>query len=392
MKKIILILSTLLCCCTFMISNEVVKDTGKKDFSNTNAIELVKQMKTGWNLGNTFDATASKTIASEMSWGQPKTTKAMIDGLAKSGIKTLRIPVSWKNHIIDEKYTVDPKWMARVKEVVDWAMQADMYVILNSHHDDHFSPDEMKAIGGYYPNKANFDESKRFLEKLWGQICVAFNNGYDEHLVFESMNEPRLKGTQYEWWFDANSQECREAADCLNKLNQAVLDTIRKSGGNNKKRFVTFPGLHASPSTVLNDYFVLPKDDEKGKLIVTVHMYSPYIFAMQSPGATKYTPIMRNEIATTFKQLNQKFVVNGIPVLIDEYGATNKNNLSERVAWFGDFIKYSRQYGMTACVWDNGIHEVVNNDYSEHYGYYNRRTQQWYFPEILQAILDNVGK
>ena len=348
-------------------------------------------MKTGWNLGNTLEATASRSLDSETSWAQPKTRKVMFDKLAEAGFKTVRIPVSWTNHIIDDNYTIDPAWMSRVKEVVDWAIEDGLYVILNIHHDDWKDSSQMPRGKGFYPNKVNFEESSRFLVNVWSQICLAFNNGYDEHLIFEVMNEPRLKGTKYEWWFDGNSSECVESAVVLNDLNQIALDTIRNSGGNNKKRFVSIPGLRADPGCAMNSTFKMPKDYEPGRLILSVHMYTPYNFAGESPGVKEFTKKMGSELALTFKNLNEKFIKQGYPVIIGEYGATNKDNLNDRVEWFKFFIKYSRKYGMTSCLWDNGQWDVSNTtNYAEHFGYYNRRNQTWFFPEILEAIMSEA--
>ena len=370
---------------------KAIKDSGSKEFKSNSAIDTVKDMKTGWNLGNTLEATGSRSLESETSWAQPKTRKVMFDKLAEAGFKTVRIPVSWSNHIIDNNYTIDPAWMSRVKEVVDWAIEDGLYVILNIHHDDWKDSSQMPRGKGFYPNKVNFEESSRFLVNVWSQICLAFNNGYDEHLIFEVMNEPRLKGTKYEWWFDGSSPECVESAVVLNDLNQIALDTIRNSGGNNKKRFVSIPGLRADPGCAMNSTFKMPKDYEPGRLILSVHMYTPYNFAGESPGVKEFTKKMGSELALTFKNLNEKFIKQGYPVIIGEYGATNKNNLNDRVEWFKFFIKYSRKYGMTSCLWDNGQWDVSNTtNYAEHFGYYNRRNQTWFFPEILEAIMSEA--
>ena len=366
--------------------SRALKDTGKKDFTCTSATEVVKNMTIGWNLGNTLDAIGSATIMSETSWGQPKTTKEMIDGLAKSGIKTIRIPVSWSKHMDKHTYTVYEDWMARVKTIVDWAIEADMYVIINSHHDNFDNPRKMPACSGYYPNSTNKIESERYLLNLWTQIALAFNDGYDEHLIFETMNEPRPCGTNHEWWFDANAADCKDSAACLNEYNQLVVDTVRASGGNNKKRFIACPALAASPDSALAAAFKMPEDDEPDKLIVSIHMYTPYSFAMQSPGETKFTVSHQANLKQYFTRLNTRFISKGYPVYIGEFGATNKNNLEDRVAWFSFFVSESRQYGMTCMLWDNGVWEVKNNDYNEHYGFYNRREQTWYFPEILAAM------
>ena len=204
--------------------------------------------------------------------------------------------------------------------------------------------------------------------------------------IFETMNEPRLCGTNHEWWFDANAADCKDAAACLNEYNQLVVDTIRASGGNNAKRMIACPALAASPDSAFAAAFKMPTDDAPDKLIVSVHMYTPYSFAMQSPGERTFTSSHKANLVQYFGKLNTRFISKGYPVYIGEFGATNKDNLEDRVAWFDYFIRESRKYGMTSMLWDNGVWEVKNNDYNEHYGFYNRREQTWYFPEILAAM------
>lgn len=381
------------CSKTQFSSKKAVKDSGKVAFNDVNGFDLVLDMQNGWNLGNTMDAIGSGGLNSETSWSQPKTTKAMIEGLAASGIKTIRIPTSWAKHIVDKNYTIDPEWMARVKEIVDWAIGADMYVILNTHHDNWDSPEAMNGIKGYYPNTENLEESKRFIENVWAQISLAFNNGYDEKLIFETMNEPRLRGTANEWWNDKNSSEYYDASDCLNELNQLALNTIRKSGGNNKKRFVMIPALCASVDSALTDEFKMPDDlaefGEDPHLILSVHMYSPYDFAMGTPGGKAFTNRHKIELASTFNKLEDKMVRYGYPVVIGEYGATNKGNLEDRIAWFEYFNTTARSHGYTAVLWDNGQYDPNENE-GERFGFYNRNNQSWYFPEILEAIVEST--
>jgi len=375
---------------TLFDASKAVKDNGNKNFSDVTAIDLVRNMKTGWNLGNTLDATGSKGLNSETCWGQPKTTKEMIDTLAASGIKTIRIPTSWSNHIIDGNYTIDPNWTARVKEIVDWAIEDDMYVILNSHHDNWINESQMVPGKGYYPNNVNLELSKEYLKNVWAQICLAFNDGYDEHLVFETMNEPRQRGTEHEWWTDPNCPKCLEAGLCLNELNQTALDTIRASGGNNAKRFVMVPGLRAGPDSVLKDPFKLPEDSSEGRLIISVHMYSPNKFAMEAPGDIHLTNNHKYSVKSTFDGLKAKYIYNGIPVVIGEYGATNKDNLEDRVEWFNFFLRYSRKFGMTSVLWDNGSAKPSRTE-SERFGYFNRKELCWYFPEITAKINEVIS-
>lgn len=369
--------------------SKAVKDRGRATFHEMDVFDLVNDMRNGWNLGNTMDATGGKGLGSETSWSQPHTTKEMIDNLAKSGIKTLRIPTSWSNHIIDKDYSIDPAWMARVKEIVDWAIADDMYVILNIHHDNYTGPQHMPYGKGFYPNYENQEESLKFITNTWAQISLAFNKGYGEKLVFELLNEPRLRGTNLEWYNDKNDNMYYDAADVLQSFNQAALDTIRASGGNNAKRYVMVSGLCASPESALADEFSMPKDKVEGHLILSVHMYSPYSFAMQTPGEVHFTNVHKSQLTNTFNQLEAKFVYAGYPVVIGEYGATNKNNLEDRVEWFKYFNTTAREYGFVAVLWDNGDRRADPNN-GEKFGYYNRNKGTWYFPEILDAIVEST--
>ena len=376
----------------FNRENAVV-DNGKKSFKEITAMELVRDMKTGWNLGNTLDATGGgKGLASEISWGQPYTTKEMIDGLAASGIKTIRIPVSWSHHIIDNNYTISPAWMSRVKEIVDWAIEDGMYVVLNIHHDNYGKNEKMPRGAGFYPTDENYEESANFVCNTWAQIALAFNDGYDEHLVFEVLNEPRLVGTREEWYYNPTSMKSIVAMNNLNKLTQNILDVIRASGGNNKKRMVAIPSLQASPDSALESSFKMPKDFDgsKDRLIVSVHMYTPYNFAMESPGIKEFSAKVESDFTSMFKKLHNHFIEDGYAVYIGEYGATNKNNLDDRVAWFRAFVKNAKACEMPCFVWDNAVWEVEGHEYGEHYGYYNRYNQTWYFPEIIDAINDGL--
>lgn len=375
--------------------NIAVVDNGNKNFNEVKAIDLVKDMKAGWNLGNTFDATGGEnTLQSEISWGQPYTTKAMIDGLAASGIKTLRIPVSWSHHIIDTNYTIDPQWMKRVKEVVDWAIDDGFYVIINIHHDNYARDEKMPPCSGFYPTEENYENSANFVCNIWAQIALAFNQGYDERLIFEVLNEPRLCGTAEEWYYNPGSKQSYNAMKILNKLNQGILDTIRASGGNNKNRLVAFPSLQASPDSAFSSAFKMPQDFDARthRLILSVHMYTPYSFAMESPGIRDYSDSVKREFTSIFRRLDEQYISKGYAVYIGEYGATNKNNLKDRVNWFHDFITESGKYGMSCILWDNGVWKVEGEAYDEHYGFYNRTEQTWYFPEILDAIIGGINE
>lgn len=367
----------------------------------TAAAKLVQKMKCGWNLGNTLDANpladnpfgdrAGCTVETETSWGMPVTTEEMIKTIADSGIKTIRIPVSWTDHIIapEKDYTVDPAWMARVKQITDWALKYDMYVIINIHHDTFPNASGLKAGYGYYPSYSYETVSLDYVGNIWKQIAETFKD-YDEHLVFETLNEPRLRGHEHEWNYSDECTSCRSAMKEINKLNQKAVDTIRASGGNNITRLIMVPSYGASPYAALTSRFVMP-DDKSCMLALSVHMYTPFVFAMQDDakgGTPVFTDAHKKELDSIFSQLESKFSDNGYPVIIGEYGATNKNNLKDRTAWFTYFVHESTSGGMIPILWDNNA--PVNSNPQEAFGFFDRKNLSWYFPEILDAIVSAV--
>ena len=147
----------------------------------------------------------------------------------------------------------------------------------------------------------------------------------------------------------------------LNEFNQNALDTIRASGGNNSTRLVMIPSIAASPDNAFNGDFKMPIDSAKNALALSVHMYTPYNFAMGTPnGGEIFTSGDKGTLDSYFNKLNNMYVSKGIPVIIGEMGATNKDNLQEREKWFEYFNNGARKYGITACVWDNGSWDTSN--------------------------------
>ncbi len=269
---------------TFDKSN-ALKDEKQIPFDDSiTSKKVADEMGFGWNLGNTLDAwrgyKQDQGLKSETFWGIAYTTEEVIKGLADKGIKTVRIPVTWHNHIIDDNYTIDPEWMARVKEIVDWSLKYGLYVILNTHHDNR----ESKGLiygDGYYPLRQDMVESEKFLYNTYRQIALAFNNGYDHHLIFEALNEPRLTATDFEWNFKKGEPICEEASSVLNEYLKLAVRAIRTSGGNNEKRFIMVTPLAAAYSSAVNQDFIFPGDSKYNptnpKILLSVHMYLPYI-------------------------------------------------------------------------------------------------------------------
>lgn len=384
---------------------------GTKSKPLSKAQEFVLDMGFGWNLGNTLDAgaTLKSGVDSEIGWNQPRTTKEMIDGLVAAGIKTLRIPISYTHHFVEnEEYVIDPAWLNRIQQIVDWGINDGLYVIINTHHDNatysrSVSKKSIKYDSGYYPLEKDKDESLKFLTSVWRQVAERFKD-YDEKLIFETMNEPRLHAGSlwpcasgnHEWTYHADCPTCQEAAKMIVLYNQEVLNTIRATGGNNKsKRYVMIPCLCASPDSAFvyleedKTPFYMVKDSAKDHLILSVHMYTPYNFAMNVwGGSTKYfTDAERTALDENFEMLESLYLKNGIPVIIGEMGATNKDNLKDRAEWFAYFAGNAKCYGITCCLWDNGNAKAGE----EGFGYYNRSLQEWFFPILHQVAVDNVN-
>ena len=369
---------------------EIPKFSVKKfDYKKNTALKFVEKMKVGWNLGNTMDAYAEINLANDLAcesyWCGAVTTKEMITKVKEAGFRTIRIPVSWHNHVSGKNYKINAKWLNRVQEIVDYAMEEDMYIILNIHHDI--------DMDFYYPDKTHYDNSAHYVKCIWKQVAARFKD-YDEHLIFETINEPRLKDTAYEWGLDLKNEQCKEAVDCVNKLNQLSLDTIRAAGGKNKKRYIMVPGYCASPDYEITDLFKLPKDIKgtKNRLIVSTHAYTPYNFALkplEESGSTKEFSIKQrkgtNDIDYFMDRLYQKYIKNGIPVIIGEFGARDKEgNLQQRTEYTAYYIKSARARGITCVWWDN--HSFSGN--GENFGIFDRKQLDWPYPEIVKALMD----
>ena len=370
---------------------------------NADTEAILEDMGLGWNLGNSLDATRGSGLGTETSWSNPKTTQALIDKVKSLGFNTVRVPVSWGKHVSGSNYTIDSAWLARVKEVVDYCYKNDMYVILNIHHDTKSS--ESASGAGYYPRSSAYSSSEKFVTSVWSQVSEYFKD-YDYHLIFETLNEPRLIGTGYEWWFNKWSipSEVKDAIDCINKLNQKAVDTIRNTGSNNKGRLIMCPGYDASIDGATVSGFKLPTDisGNKNRIAVSVHAYSPYNFAMNidtSNGATStYSSSIKEELQNLFSTLKSNFRDKGIPVVIGEFGSTDKNNTAERVKWATDYTALAKKNNIPCVLWDNNAFAVYNGSSivlnSEYHGYINRKNNTVTSPakDVIEALMKPYGK
>ena len=337
--------------------------------------ELVKEMKVGWNLGNTLDSTITNPKGTELpsdwetAWGQPVTTKAMIDSVAAQGFNVLRVPVTWEGKFGEgPDYTIDPDWLERVNEIVDYGIDNDMFVIINVHHEEWHMPT--------YENEAAAQE---ILTALWSQIADHFKN-YNEKLIFEGLNEPRLKGTPMEW--NGGNDEAR---DVINHWNAAFVETVRNSGGNNKLRhLMVTPYAASSLDRFLND-FAVPDDD---KVIVSIHAYLPYTFALADTAQATVewsadNAADTNDIDLLMANLKDRYLDKGRAVIIGEMGSRNRMNTEARARCAGYYSEAAHNAGIPICWWDNNA--FVGS--GENFGLFDRKNFEWRYPDIISALM-----
>lgn len=364
----------------------IMVDVTKRELPESEALDFVKELGAGWNLGNTFDANDNEKNSTdthhETLWQGNKTDAQMFKDLKEAGFDTVRIPVSWHNHV-DDNFKIQEVWLNRVQEVVDWALEADLYVIINIHHDN--EKDYM------YPDYEHLDNSIKYVSSIWSQVATAFGD-YDNRLIFETLNEPRLKDTSDEWWIDYKSEKGKETIDCVNKLNQAAVDAIRSvEGTGNKNRYILVPGYCASPDFETIDTFVLPDDSKAEKenlILVSTHAYRPYDFALNqnaSEATDKFNHIIKDnttDIDSFVTAMYINFVKKGVGVVVTEFGAVNRNdNLRARCDFSAYFTAAVRANGMSCVWWDNSSFSS-----GERFGIYNRNLHMFSYPDIAENL------
>ena len=358
------------------VTEQVVDARPLGEMRGLSAKELISEMSSGWNLGNTMDA-----IGGETAWGNPVTTKEMIDEVKKAGFDTIRIPTTWhKNMGEAPDYTVSEEWMNRVEEIVGYALENDMYVILNTHHEGSWIKPQYEGL----------DDVKAQLKALWNQIALRFID-YGDHLIFEGLNEPRIEGGKNEW--NGGTKEGRE---CLNQLNSLFIETVRATGGNNEKRTLLITSFAASATETAIKDVEIPEDKYVG---VSIHAYTPYRFTYDSKGeswnATVFDESCENEIASLFALLNEYFISKDVPVIITEYGSVWKYqgavdltmNTAEVEKWAEFYVSEADKYGIPCVWWDNGYYYSGN----ELFGIFNRRELNWYVPDLVKIITKQNG-
>lgn len=373
----------------------------KKDttsFEDLNQSQIVEAMGPGWNLGNQLES-VTDNVPEETNWGNPVITEKLIQSVKAAGFKSIRIPVSYFAKIDDDKdYTIDSKWLDRVQEVVNYCIKNDLYAVINIHGDGYNTID-----GGWLLcNGKNQTEIKKKYKKVWKQIAERFKN-YDEHLLFESMNEE----------FDGSySEPNKEYYQNINDYNQIFVDTVRKTGDNNTKRWLIIPGWNTNIDYTAGDYgFKLPTDQyrdkpidkEEQRIMISVHYYSPWDFCggengvitqwgneADDPSKTSTTcdeTYMKNQL----NLMKTTFADKGYPVFIGEYGSIDKTSYDSENEYYRAYFarklcQLSRKNGCIPMYWDNGYNGVHG------FGLFDRTTCEVTQPVIIDAIMEGFGQ
>lgn len=340
------------------------------------AKDAVRNMGLGFNLGNTMDACGigpGHTMREyETQWGQPVTTQAMMAFLKKGGINAVRIPVTWYEHM-DQSGQVDTAWMNRVQQIVDYVINSGLYCVVNVHHDT------AAGSGAWVKaDAANHTANSARFKGLWTQIATRFKD-YDHHLLFESYNE--MLDAANTW----NAPKSADSYEALNAYAQDFVDAVRNTGGNNTNRNLivnTYAGAHGQE--VLNS-FAVPTDRVAGHLAVEVHSYDPYNWVKTYRA---WTSACSNEVKNMFGLLNTRFVSQGIPVILGEYGThgdgisvngASPDDLKQAAADQAyDIVKQAKALGIATFYWMN-IFDA--ND---------RTALRWTLPTTVSAMLKAI--
>ena len=378
------------------MGKRALADSGFQDLDQS---QITEAMGAGWNLGNQLEASNGGT-PSETAYGNPVISEDLIKAVKKAGFRSIRIPVSYLSKIGSEPdYTIDSAWLDRVQQVVDMCMDNDLYAIINMHGDGYTS-----VTGGWLycgDDDSGQEQIKAKYKACWKQIATRFQS-YDEHLIFESMNEE----------FDGGyGNPPAKAYANINAYNQIFVDTVRQTGGNNDKRWLLIPGWNTNINYTADNYgFQLPTDSyrsgdiaaDEQRIMISVHYYDPWDFCGTEDGSvTQWGDAVTDSskkaswgdesyLKSQFQKLQSVFVQKGYPVVIGEYGSIDKStddsvNAASRVEFARKVCSYAKKDGLIPVYWDNG--------YNGHYGFglFNRYNSQVTQQEIIDGIMEVYG-
>ncbi|MFC8797784.1 cellulase family glycosylhydrolase [Promicromonospora sp. NPDC057138] len=309
------------------------------------AEEIVAAMQPGWNLGNTLDAMCCSPGADETAWGNPRVDDTFFKDIKAEGFNSVRIPVSWGTRTGPAPdYTIEPATMARVQQIVDYALDADLYVMINTHHDswqwiEHIAePEQHDAVMAQYT-------------ATWAQIADTFKD-YPQELMFEPVNEVGFGG-----WGPGTDRD----HELIAELNSSFHEIVRASGGNNADRLLVLPTIRTGSDPGDMDALAAQIEAlDDPMLAATTHNYGFFPFSANLAGYPSYNQEVQDFLEEDFQRQVDTFVSQGIPVIIGEYSLhdnyENRVERGEALKFFEHFGYLARTSGITTMWWDNGRH------------------------------------
>lgn len=371
------------------------KDNGQMR-TNLKSSDMMRFMGLGWNYGNSLEASVSKDAITdettvtdhETAWNNEPLDQADVDALKKYGFKNIRIPVAWSNMISDDgKYTINDAYFNRVEEVMNYALNAEMYVIIDIHWDG----DWWGMFGD--PDESIREQAWTRFRSYWTQISERYKE-YSDRVIFESANEELGDRLNDDWrnmstYPKTGTLTVDEQYDTLNQINQEFVDIVRKSGGNNTSRYLLIAGYSTNIDATCDSRFKMPTDlaeNGKNRLSVSVHYYSPWNYC--GGGEYKQEEGMAPRLFTwgtdadiqamhaDFDKMT-KFTKQGYGVIIGEFGV-QAAAVDGIPTYFKELSNYTMKLGMSPVLWDNG-------------GWLSRSKSQIVYDDISDAILQITG-
>ncbi|HLT53128.1 MAG TPA: cellulase family glycosylhydrolase [Flavobacteriaceae bacterium] len=347
------------------------------EMSSLTSVQLTTEMGVGWNVGNSLDAVGGETV-----WGNPLISQQLIDAVKAAGFNTVRIPIAWSNYVEegDDAYIISEAGLTRVEEVVNYVLDNDMFAMINIHWDG----------GWLQPTYDDEEYANDRLEKMWKQIAIHFRD-YDYHLIFAGTNEVMVEGDY--------GTPTEEYYTVQNGFNQTFISTVRATGGRNAYRYLTVQGFNTNIDHTVN-FAVLPTDTIENRMLMEVHYYDPYEFALvtDNDDAWQWGSIATDPSATAgwgnedwletqFQKMYDNFVSEGVGVILGEYGASYRANVAGaetyRAYYYQKTTESALEHGMVPVAWDNGSLD------NHQMGLFNRTTGDEQFPDIIDAITNN---
>lgn len=355
---------------TAAASKASAENEGEDSIKNMTSLEMIRAMGNGINLGNTLEAYNHQSYVGgadpdgfETIWGQPYTTAEMMQSMKNAGFDTIRIPVAWTNGMNFESgdYTIDERLMARVETVINYALDADMYVIVNDHWDGSwwgmFGSEDMAVR----------EKALEMYKSMWTQIGERFKD-YSYKLIFESANEElgdRLNDKDITGKEGVlNQNECYETA---NMINSEFVKLIRSLGGKNEDRFLLIAGYNTDIALTCDERFKMPEDTANSKLLLSVHYYTPWDYCAMESVNHWGSPIDFDEQNGLFEKLS-KFSADGYGVVIGEYAVMTKDGSvkPDTDKFYANLMDNCDLYDYCPVLWDcSGFYKRASNTFAD---------------------------